>query len=174
MALVIKPLEPPDCHHLRAAQGWIELGNQVEASEELKKIMPELRAHPDVFEVRWHIHAQLKNWDDCLGLAEMVIRLAPERADGWIHRSFALHEMKRTQEALDQLAPLAAQFPKIWTIPYNLACYSAQLGQMEGCKKWFQAALAIDEETVKLAAKEDPDLKPLRDTLGGLFWKRKP
>jgi tetratricopeptide (TPR) repeat protein len=170
---VIKPLAPPDSHHLLAAQGWIELGNHTEANEELKLIAPEFRAHPDVLDVRWHIYAHLKNWEDCLSLAETVVRLVPDRVDGWIHRSFALHELKRTQEALDQLAPVVGKFPKVWTIPYNLACYCAQLGKMEQCKSWFEAALAIDSATVKRAAREDPDLKPLRSLLGPLFWKQK-
>lgn len=33
-------------------------------------------------------------------------------------------------------------------------------------------AMAIDEQTVKPAAIDDPDLKPLRDSMGGTSWKR--
>jgi hypothetical protein len=40
----MKPLEPPDTLHLQAAQGWPELGNYIEANEELEKIMPQLRS----------------------------------------------------------------------------------------------------------------------------------
>ncbi len=36
--MTIKPLEPPDSFHLEAAMGWLELGNHLEANEEL---MPE-------------------------------------------------------------------------------------------------------------------------------------
>ena len=39
---MMKPLEPPDSFHLLAAQGWLELGNHVEANEELDKITPQL------------------------------------------------------------------------------------------------------------------------------------
>ena len=53
----IPPLEPPDSIHLKAAEGWLELGNQPEANEELEKIAPELRVHPDVLEIRWQIYA---------------------------------------------------------------------------------------------------------------------
>jgi hypothetical protein len=45
---LVKPLDLPDIHHLRAAQGWLELGNHLEANEELEKIAPALRAHPSV------------------------------------------------------------------------------------------------------------------------------
>ena len=115
------PLEPPDSMYLRAAQGWLELGNHLEANEELERIAPELRAHPDVLEVRWHIYAQAKKWDVCVDLAGAIIKLDRDRAEPWIHRSFALHELKRTQEAFDQLLPVADRFPQVWTIPYNLA-----------------------------------------------------
>jgi hypothetical protein len=31
-------LEPPDSTHLQAAQGWLDLGNHIEANEELEEI----------------------------------------------------------------------------------------------------------------------------------------
>jgi hypothetical protein len=47
----IKPLEPPDSLHLEAAEGWLELGNHLEANEELENITPQMRVHPDVLEM---------------------------------------------------------------------------------------------------------------------------
>jgi hypothetical protein len=46
--------------------------------------------------------------------------------------------------------PAAKRSPTVWLIPYNL----------------------IDEQTVKRAAIDDPDLKPLWNSLGGTSWKR--
>jgi hypothetical protein len=34
----MKALQPPDSLHLQAAQGWLELGDHVEANEELECI----------------------------------------------------------------------------------------------------------------------------------------
>jgi len=48
----LKPLEAPDTHYLRAAQGWHELGDLIEATRELEKITPSQWAHPEVMEVR--------------------------------------------------------------------------------------------------------------------------
>ena len=56
----MKPLENPDLLHLQAAAGWLELGNHIEANEELEKITPKLRAHPDVLEVCWQVYAAAK------------------------------------------------------------------------------------------------------------------
>ncbi len=168
----MKPLQPPDTHHLQAAIGWIELGNITEANEELEKIVPALRAHPDVLEVRWQIYAQTKQWAKCVEMAEDIIKLAPDRPDAWIQRSFALHELHLTQEAFEQLHPAVVIFREVWTIPYNLACYCAQTGRLEACKAWLEMAMNIDEKTVRRVANDDPDLKPLWDSMSGTFWKR--
>ena len=111
-------------------------------------------------------------WGACVDLAGAIIKLDRRRADAWIYRSFAVHEMKRTKEAYDQLLPVAEKFPEVWTIPYNLACYCAQLGRLDECKWWFKKAMAIDEQNVKREAIDDPDLKPLWDSMGGTVWKR--
>lgn len=157
---------------LLAAQGWLELGNHLEADKELDEIAPQLRAHPDVLELRWEIHARGKKWDACVDIAEALIKLRPDHPNGWIQRSFALHGLRRTQEAFDKLLPAMHKFPRIWTIPYNLSCYCAQLQKLEECEAWFKKAMAIDEHTVKRAAIDDPDLKPLWDSMSGTTWKR--
>ena len=129
----IKPLSDSDMHHLRAAQGWVELGNHLEADTELEKIVNEHRVHPDVLEVRWAIYESQKHWEACVDIAETIVGLDIDRATAWIHRSFALHELKRTQEALDRLKPAVDMFPYVWSVPYNLACYCAQLGRLDEC-----------------------------------------
>ena len=131
-----------------------------------------MRVHPDVLEIRWHVYAKEKKWGACVDIASAVIKLAPENCNGWIHRSFALHELKRTQEAFDNLLPVANQFPDVWTVPYNLACYCSQLQRLEEAQAWLKKAMAIDEQTVKRAAIDDPDLKPLWDSMSGTLWKR--
>jgi tetratricopeptide (TPR) repeat protein len=168
----MKPLQPPDSRHLRAAHGWLELGNHTEANEELERITPDMRVHPDVLDFRWHIYAHAERWESCLDLAETLIRLNPDKPDPWLHRSFALHELKRTQEAFDQLLPVVDKFPKVWLISYNLACYCAQAGLLDESKEWFKKAIIIDDKAVQRTALDDPDLKPLWDSMGGTFWKK--
>ena len=121
---------------------------------------------------RCEIYSKAKQWDHLLTVAETLVKVAPDKKRGWILRSFALHEMKRTQEAFDLLLPTAEKFPKFWLIPYNLSCYCAQLGRLEECQEWFKKAMAIDEHTVKRAAIDDPDLQPLWDSMSGTMWKR--
>lgn len=168
----MKPLDWPDAHHLTAAEGWLELGNHLEANEELEQITPTLRAHPQVLLLRLRIYERAKQWAMCVEVASACVKLLPKQPEGWISRSFALHELQRTQEAHDHLLPAAEKFPKLWTVPYNLACYCAQLGKLEESKKWFQRAMTINEKEVQRAAIDDPDLQPLWDSLSGTLWKR--
>jgi len=78
----VSPLNPPDSLHLAAGQGWLELGNYLEANEELDKINARLRAHPDVLELRSRIYAKAGKWDACLEIAQAITRLAPDRSFG--------------------------------------------------------------------------------------------
>ncbi|MDB6018341.1 MAG: hypothetical protein JWR19_2830 [Pedosphaera sp.] len=158
----LKSLTPPDTHHLSAAQGWLELGNPLEATTELEQITPLFRTHPDVLDLSWQINAKSGNWDSCVEIGHALVKTAPDQPENWIHRSYALHELKRTREAFDWLEPAAALFPKVWLIPYNLACYSCQLGNRDDALKWLTATFKRGgKKAVKLMALQDPDLQPL-------------
>jgi tetratricopeptide (TPR) repeat protein len=156
------PLSPPDSHHLLAAQGWFELGNHLEANSELDNITATLRAHPDVLELRWHIYAKARRWDVCLDIGTALVNLAPERPEGWRHRSVALHYLNRTPEAYALLLPSVAVFGKDWAIHYDMACYACVLGRLEETRSWLEKAFALgDSKTLKLLALDDPDLERL-------------
>jgi Flp pilus assembly protein TadD len=161
-----KPLQPPDSLYLHAAQGWLELGNRVEATEELKGISADLRAHPDVLKVRWEIHAAAKEWEAAVEVANALARAEPDDAQGWVQRSYALHELRRTEEARDHLLRVVEKFPFSATIRYNLACYECQLGHRALAKGWLEKAFALgDAKEMKEAAMADPDLAPLREDI---------
>jgi Tfp pilus assembly protein PilF len=155
-------MSPSDQHHLQAAQGWLELGDWTSANEELEKVEAKSRSHPDVLELRWHIHAIAREWNVCVDIGSALTKLAPERVMSWIRHAHALHELKRTQEAFDVLAPMPSRFPKDSTIPYNLACYACQLGRLVEARDWLAQAFRLgDAKEIKLRALDDPDLAPL-------------
>jgi tetratricopeptide (TPR) repeat protein len=165
----IKPLEPPDSIHLNAAEGWLELGNRVEAFEELEQITPEFRVHPDVLEVRWQINAAEKKWDACIDTARDIIKLDPTRASGWIHLAYSTRRAKKggLEEAWAILSGAADNFPKVSIIPYNLACYACQLGNLKEARQWLEKAFALGgSKQLKRMALDDPDLEPLRKEIG--------
>jgi Flp pilus assembly protein TadD len=159
----IAPLEPPDSHHLSAAEGWLELGDPAEAVAELRCIGPEHAGHPAVLELNWQIHARLGQWEICLELASRLVRRHPGLPTGWVHRSFALHELKRTEEARDQLLPAVAQFPNETVMAYNLACYECRLGNLAMARRWLKHIFARpNSQPWRLVAQQDADLAPLQ------------
>lgn len=174
MSKIVKRLEPPDSLHLQAAEGWLELGDHLEANEELEKIEPELRAHPDALEIRWQIFAKEMKWEACVEIARSLTNLAPDRPYGWVHLAFSLRRAQGggLETALATLLPVVTKLPKIWMIPYNLACYCAQLNRLDEAQMWFKKSMEIDEQTVKRHALDDPDLKPLWDSMSGSLWKK--
>jgi hypothetical protein len=158
----MRTLDHPDSFHLEAARGWLALGSHFEAEKELERIGPKERGHLDVLDVSWEIAARKKEWELCVALSERFIKAAPNRVQGYIHKSYALHELKRTQEAWDFLFPLAEKFPKNPTIKYNMACYGAQLGRVWEAEQWLKLAFTVgDEAELRAMALQDPDLQPL-------------
>jgi tetratricopeptide (TPR) repeat protein len=161
-----------DQRHLDAAEGWLGLGDHLSANEELEQITTELQKHPKVLAVRLEVYSKAKNWEAVVNIASTLATLDSSNVYGWIMRSFALHELKRTQEAYDFLLPVKDLFPKVYTVPYNLACYCSQLNRLEEAIDWFKKAMAIDEQAVKAMAIDDPDLKPLWDGMSGTIWEK--
>jgi predicted Zn-dependent protease len=155
-------LQAPDIHYCSAAVGWLELGNADEAIAELEKISAEGRRLPDVLELSWQIYSKALQWETCVEVARELTRVAPKRTVGWIHLSFALHELKRTREAHENLTCVLERFPDDWLIRYNLACYACQLGNPEEATRWLAGAgLKGNAKKIQQMAKKDPDLAPL-------------
>jgi tetratricopeptide (TPR) repeat protein len=158
----MKELPPPASTHLLAAQGWMELGNHVEANEELERITPTLRSHPDVLRVRYEVYSAAKKWEAAAEIAQMICQLAPDNSFGWIHCAYALHELKRTREALNVLLPALSKFPNDDTMHYNAACYYCQLGDRKSAWACLERAIdLVGSSEIKLRALDDPDLKSL-------------
>lgn len=158
----MKALEPPDSHFLRAASGWLDLNNPREAAAELQHLSAEARMHPDTLEVMWRLCAVNQRWQEAVEFGRLLVRLQPREPSGWLHRSYALHELRRTEEALTLLLPAASQFPKESIIPYNLACYCCHLGKLEEARAWLGHAVRIrGRQQVRDLALADPDLQPL-------------
>lgn len=156
-------MTPEDQRTLRAAEGWLELGDWRSALDELENISPALRNHPDALNLRWSIHAKAGNWNACVDAGATLKAHAPDLEIAWIHHAYALHELKRTQEAWDSLSPAATRFPSAPTVFYNLACYACQLGRLGEARTLLEKAFGLgDADLMKLDAMNDPDLAPLK------------
>lgn len=157
-------LGPPDTHYLSGAAGWLGLGNLVEAQAELEQLSLEAREHPDALELQWLIYANQGQWEAGLAIARKLLHGAPDRPTGWLHRSYAMRRVPggSIQEAMEALEPAFEKFPSESIIPYNLACYACQLGQMEIARVWLRRAVASGgAQSIKAMALADTDLEPL-------------
>jgi predicted Zn-dependent protease len=167
----VKTLDPPDSHHLRAAQGWLELGNLREAVEELDKIDASLRGHPEVLERRWQIYAIAGEWNLAAEIASELVQIRPEEPQFWISHAYAIRRM--TGGGIPQAARILGTarklFPDEPLIAYNLACYDCQLGNETGAREWLKTAFAArNAKALKAMALQDPDLEPLWNEIAKL------
>lgn len=166
LSAAVSPLEPKDRFLLESAAGWLMLGNAAEAFEELKQIAPAARNRPEVFMLLWEIHAHFRRWTDAIEAADHLIAQSPDQPEGYVKRAYALHELKRTQEAWDTLEPVSTRFNENWLIPYNLACYACQLGHSAEAVKLLRKSLRLgDAGEIRAMALDDTDLEPLRQTI---------
>lgn len=170
----MKELSYDDIRRLRAAEGWLELGDAVSASDELEAITPGERAHPAVLQVRYALYAKRGEWDMATEMAEELASLLPDLAGSWINLAYATR--RKTAGGIPDAKKilLAAEplFPREYVIPFNLACYCSQLHEFDEAEQWLKKASAIDGKAVRKMAADDPDLKPLRDNKGRTIWEK--
>ena len=156
-------LPHPDNARLEAAQGWLELDNPLEASEELARISPENQTHPDVLEVLWRLNAKAKKWEECMKVALELTTRTPERGLGWLQRAYGLHMLQRTVEAREILLSVVDRFKTDASVSYYLAFYCCKLGQLEEARQWLRRAFRIAASSgrryLKLPALIETDLQ---------------
>jgi hypothetical protein len=171
----------PDAHCLRAAIGWVELGNVVEAEAELEQVASAYQKHPDILTVRWLMAGERKDWLAALDLARLILARTPKDDSGWIHQAYAMRRVYGGKAgvflAYRALLPGARQCPKSLLVNFNLACYAAQLSTVHGFSeslaeawKWFRKAAkaAGGAEKLKPLALAETDLEPLWGKIKGL------
>lgn len=150
-----------DKTHLMFSQGWLELGDLLSARQELENIELAHRDHPDVLNLKWDISNQAHSHPDAIEVARLLTRNNPHAFEGWWKLSYSLHELKRTQEAYENLSSVQDQFGGEWLLHYNLACYLARLSRLDEARKHLKQALTLNPNQ-RADALNDPDLEPLR------------
>ena len=153
----------PDERRLQAAAGFLELGLPLDANEELESIEATKRTLPAVVALRVQIYGALQAWELMAVCAKQMTRSHPQEPQGYISLAYATRRAESIQAALAILMDAQQLFPEEATILYNLACYEAQLGNLELARGWLQDAIRLAPGDQR-RAEEDPDLEPLRGT----------
>src|SRR5271155_3948090 len=128
---------------IQAAEGWLGLGDHASAGQELDALPPKVQRHPAVLRLRWEILSAAKKWTSALEVAVALTQADPNDKHAWLSRSFALHELKRTIEARENLLAVMDNFPDYALMRYNLACYECQLGNLEAACACLREAFAL-------------------------------
>ena len=153
--------------YLEAAEGWLMLGDPLEAHEELEHITGENGYHPAVLAMRWQVYAASGWWEAAYVVAKALCEFAPYSAEAWICQANTLRQCRGISDAWNTLLGVVSRFPADPVIRYNLACYAAQMGLMEESCGWLVQAFEMEESMqLKLAAIYDPDLQPLWEKIG--------
>ncbi|MBI4662945.1 MAG: hypothetical protein HY735_29400 [Verrucomicrobia bacterium] len=162
----MKPIEPPDKHFLLAAQGWMELGDQLEAFRELKRIAPEFSRHPEVVNARLELYSQIRGEQGARIIADIISEFDLSELVIQVRRSRDSHAAHRKTSACRQTPCVPLRLPLLFAVPYNLACYACQLGNLTEAWEWLQVAVELCDATeIRNLALNDPDLEALWDRI---------
>jgi predicted Zn-dependent protease len=147
---------------VRIAEGYSELGMLEDALGELGRLDAEQQERLEVLRMRVDIHLRKQDWENALRLSLRFCAVNPNRPFGYVHAAFCLHELGRTSEAKQTLLDGPASLVDEPVYYYNLACYDTVLGNFDQAKVYLRASFRLDK-SFKTMAKNDPDLKQIRD-----------
>ena len=131
-----------------------------DANAQLDYVDPFNRALPEVLRVRAAVYHRTANWDDLRSVALKLTRLEPANVQWPLSLAYATRRTASIEFARDILLAAKEQLPSEPVIPFNLACYYCQLGDLDAAKDYLKQAFAIDPSW-RLTALDDEDLEPL-------------
>ena len=126
----------------------------------MEEIDPFCRHLPEILIARVAISQALQKWDLMAIVAAKLVGWNPGEPDHFVNLAYAQRRAESLEVAHQTLKRAAGLHPNDGTIQFNLACYEAQLGNLDRAKEHLRRATEIDSK-FKLMALDDPDLKPL-------------
>jgi tetratricopeptide (TPR) repeat protein len=157
-------LDGSDQRHLQAAHGYIELGLFEEANAELEEIDPFSRHSFEVLVAHLAIYHGLEKWEVLAMVAKRLTEWNPKEPGFSFELAYATRRAESIYAAHAILTRAAGLHPNDGTIQFNLACYEAQLGNIDRARAHLTRATKADGK-FSLMALDDPDLEPLWESL---------
>ncbi len=150
--------------NILTAQGYMELGLFEDARAELVALPKQAWERADVLETWVLCQMGEQRWEEGLEMSRRLCEMQPREPSGFIHSAYCLHELGRTEEAMELLqnGPRTLRTKAVYF--YNLGCYCAKLGRVDEAKRLIEKSFEIDNGLRKVA-KKDPDLAELRSQL---------
>jgi predicted Zn-dependent protease len=146
---------------LSYAQGYLELGMKREAAEALKEIQEPDRTASAVLSMGLTVRVEQEDWRRAAVIGAVLCEREPHVPGHWIQWAYATRRHKGLPEAREILMRGVGLHPLEAVFHFNLACYEAQLGNLDDARVFLETAEGLDAQFTELA-KSDPDLEPLR------------
>lgn len=143
------------------AEGYLALGMKAEAAQALAEITGEDVGAVPVLALSLIVHTELKAWVVAASLSAALCEREPHEAAYWVQWAYATRRFVNIEAARAILVKALGLHPLVAVIHFNLACYEAQLGNLDDARSFLETACGLDTECVELA-KTDEDLEPLR------------
>ncbi len=135
-----------------------------EANAELEEIDPFCRHLPEVLVARVAIYQGLKKWELMAIVAKKLVEWNPDEPGHFISLAYATRRAESIQAAHAVLKRAEGLHPNDAIIQFNLACYEAQMGNLDLAKVNLERATRIDPK-FRLMALDDLDLEALWESL---------
>lgn len=144
-----------------AALGWLELGNWLEAYNELESLPPEQRTHPDALKLYCRVWEAAEKWPELEMIAEGAMAIHPDEPAFCSHSAWAKHMQGFSVAAADQMMGRPSHLPTDAEFCFRLACISSALGFPTDARNWLDLAFRKSDEPdkLKLRALEQEELR---------------
>ena len=149
---------------IRRADGFLDLGMSDAAEAELARVPAAHHAGVPYRRMRLRLAEAAEQWAEAVALAEALCAALPEECGIWIELAYAKRRHAGIPEARSVLQEAHSRFPRIGVIPFNLACYACQEGNLAEARTYLAQAFAI-EPRYREVALEDEDLESMWDEI---------
>lgn len=145
---------------LQRADGYLDLRMRSHARRELAAVSREYRDGFAFRHCRLRLAIDEKDWQASMHLAHALHGEAPDEPETWIELAYVARRTEGVDAARRILSRALCRFPSLAIIPFNLACYECQLGDIKQARLYLARAFELEPGYRRLAL-EDRDLEPL-------------
>ena len=143
---------------LTAAEGYLQLEMPVEAVIEIERLPVAVRQGVHSSELELAAEMMQQHWNRGADLAKQLCVMKPSKRAYFLHAAYCLHETGDTMAAKSFLMSGPKSLMKDALFHYNLACYSAVLGDKDEASRHLVPAFELDP-ALRETALNDEDLK---------------
>lgn len=150
---------------LTQIHGYMDLGMFGDANDAVESLPPEIKATPEVLSLRVEIFRALVSWELMREVAGHLARMNRVEPKHWLNLACATRRCRDLKAAEAVLLESLKRHVGVAVIHFNLACYCAQMGELDKARFRLLEAYTLDGNFMRLAVR-DPDLEPLWKELG--------